>query len=512
MQVAKPALIVYAFARREMLGAAERDYLQHLWNACAQLGMTAPVPDVHPSVEFPNDFGTPSPAFQPLAAHIHPAPPQESAYYQAFLFGYYDVVGLIACLAPNAENDTLERWGRLYAEWRDAVGSFALPEGVLGEAYLFLAHTPLPPEALPALSEAVAASLPTELPERTSYLTEQGFCLWEGVPVQEWRVFALLATETADDALTAWTLWYTREQLAPFARCLIHAAKIRYEEQIYLRDLPALNAQRQRVDEALEALLRQHQRYEADDYVRIEELIRAQSELSRAQADAAGLLMSLSRLKELRATLHIAQRNLSALIPPPHPCAPAPNRSPFDADLARAEWLLNQSEYDLEYLSAVRERAQEAHQLTQLLLEQARERTAHRQNALSLLQTTLLGALLTALTAIQALQTRLPLPDALHPPVVACMAALALALPPLLLRWREPYQRIDYLFGSLLGATLGWLTLALYYQGQSGASPPLAQVLLANLTGALLALPLLYGLNWAQTRSRGFQQDRFWVY
>lgn len=501
IKVAKPALFIYTFARRESLPEAGHTYLRRLWDACAALGMSDAVPELNCPAHFPSDFGKAQPSFQLLAARIDAQRRQQGAYYQALLFGYHDVVGIVACLAPNVADDTLNRWNELRHEWRSKADEPSLPAEVLGETYLFHALSECAAEPLPALGKAVFQSLPGEQPSSppAPFLTEQGFCWWEGVSCNGRRVMAVLCPKAQEDAATAWLLWQGTEQLAPFARCLLHAAKIRYEQQVYDHEMPQLNALRDQVDRALNALLEQHQRFAADDHFSLAEIVRAQENLSQLQADAVGLLASLSRLKELRNTVQIAARNLQALHPPAHPNAPSPNGSPFSADLARAEWLQEQVGYDLVYLEAVCERAQEAHHLTQLRMEQATQRATRSQNDLSLLQTTLLGALLAALGAIDALQLHLPLPKPLHLPLVAFVAALALALPPLFIRWHEPYQRSDYLFGALLGASTGWLGLAALFHAWNRTPPPLLAISVAALSAMLFAL-LLYGFDKRQQR------------
>lgn len=501
--VAKPALLIYTFARREALSDEGRTYLRSFWDACHALGMTAPGQELECPTEFPSDFGQPQPSFQILAACIDPERSQKGAYYQAFMFGHDDTVGIVVCLAPNKPNDTLQRWKALHSEWRDKVDYRSLPEGVLGEAYVFHALANRAAERLPQLGETVFQSLPGDLPRTvtvpTPYLTAQGFCLWEAPAYKQRRVFAMLCPPKQEKAATTWLLWQGTEQLAPFIRCLLHAAKIHYEDHVYMRDMPKLKALRNQTEHALDRLLEQHERFTADDHLSLKEIIDAQDDLSRVQMDATGLFMSLTYLRELRTTSEIAARNLRALLPPAHPNAPAPNGSPFHADLARAEWLQQQAGYDLSYLEAVRERAQEAHQLTQLRIEQAMQRANIRQNDLSLLQTTLLSALLTALGTIEAFSLQLPVPKPLQMPLAALLASFALTLPPLLMRWHEPYQRIDYLFTALLGASACWLAATWY-----ALSAPWR--LLVACLGALIAPLMLLGLNYWQTRRRQRQR------
>lgn len=497
MRFSKPALLVYTFARREPLSPEAREYLATLWDACGQLGMGEPVNEVHPSCDFPADVGVPKPEFEPLASRIDASRYlQGTAYYQAFLFGYYDVVGMVACLSPLTSENALAHWRTLYQRWLRSVEQVLLPEGVLQEVYLFHALVEEHTEDFTDWAAKVLTALPIGMSSETPTLcaAPEGFVWWEGVPCEGRRVFAMLAPESREAEATACLLWGGKRQPAPFVRCLLHAAKMQHEWHVYHRDMPALHRQREAIDCAITEVLGHNEQMAPCAYTPVDNLVCAQVQLSEAQAATTGLLMSLSRLKELRTTVHIAARNLRAAAQ-----AVAGGSCLFGKDLEQARWLEQQIACDVDYLQAVRERAQEAYQLTQLQLEQAKEHTARRQSQLDLLQTSLLGALLTTLAAIEALQVRLPLPESLHLPLVAFVTTLALALPPLFIRWHEPYQRSDYLFGALLGASTGWLGLAALFHAWNRTPPPLLAISVAALSALLFAL-LLYGLDKRQRR------------
>ena len=507
----KPALLIYTVVSREYLKEKEVErYLRTRWEACRNLRMTNPIPELGCQTEFPTDFSSSYPSLQILAACTN----SQNRKYQAFLFGYHDTVGAVVCLASDdvvvclASDDVGETlgsaWQKFYLDWLSHAHNLPLPKGVLGEAYVFHALIDCAVEELHTLCEGVLQplrSLPVASPHRkpTPYLSEQGFCLCEDPPDNQRRVFYMLCPKAQEDAATAWLLWQGAGQLAPFIRCFIHASKIRYEDRVYIDDKPKLDELRKDIDKNLDELLQQCKHFTADSVLSIQEMIQIQKSVSKLQTQNSGLIMSLSRLKELIVTVEIANRNLQSLLPPAHPRSPQSALVPFHADLEIARWLQRQANYDLRYLEATRERAQEANQLVAVHLEHASQSLRRRQNDLSLLQTSLLGALLAVMSAIEAFQLNLPLPERLHSPLLVFLAALFLFLPPAIMRWHEPYQRIDYVLVAFLGGSIGWLAAAACFLNA-------LWMLLASFVGALSAPLLLWRLDRWQTQRRKQQQ------
>lgn len=505
MQVIKPALLVYVFAERENLPPDGLDYLKRLWEACAQLGMVAPLQKVHSNTEFPSDFGAPSPEFQPLAARINPKSEPPSAYYQAFLFGYYDVVGLIICLGPNIGDDTLERWNLLYKKWLDAAGQCNLPEGILGEAYLFLAQVSALPEALPTMGEIVGNSLPTELSEPTASLTELGFYFWEGVPLEGRRVFALLAPETEEAALTAWTLWYTRDQLAPFVRCLIHAAKIRYEGQVYMRERTKVYEKA----ESLRKLVEEVNQEIGCQQPTPQQLGKALEQRKVVAAEQNQLHELMGRARSLQNTVRIARINLQQCMQWMYFIGETPHL--FDKDLYDAQYIENMVDYDFVYWTEDFNNAQQFQDYAQQhldyarylveeqenRLQQQRNKLQRQENELNLKQAALLTGVLALLAAIEAFQpSGLPV-EPLRWPLALLIGAAGVALPLLTLHWKRPYDRLDYAAGMLLVATVVLFTVSWcsYILGQP---LPHEGAMIAFIVGLALGFPLIKKLDALQ--------------
>lgn len=83
-----------------------------------------------------------------------------------------------------------------------------------------------------------------------------------------------------------------------------------------------------------------------------------------------------------------------------------------------------------------------------------------RRNDLTLLQTSLLGALLAVFSVRGALNITLTLPPVLNWAAIASTVAVLLSLPLLIMHQEDGYGRIDRVVAALCGATLCWLGLA----------------------------------------------------
>lgn len=489
MVIARPALVVYAFAPK-VLPTDQKSceealqYLRRLWDACTRLGMTQPVEGLQLPLSFPIEFGEESAAFRLLAAKVDNERRKSGADYQSFLFEYQDVFGLIATLETSAESATPADWGNLYDEWRSYTPDDPLPQGLLGEVLLFhalceddllapgragAARDQLVNNLTHFAGQAVMAALPGENhPGRggTFHLTNTGLCLWEGEARAERRMVALFGQRSKQDEMFNWTTWGGTEQLAPFARYLMHASKVRFSQKVFERERPHLNRQRLAVDTALDRLLSMHDSLRKNQLVRLDEFESVQYELDKARSGGFGLLYSLSRLRELSLTVQIAEQNLARLVPAPPELDPAED-SIFRQDGARAVWLREQLGIELTYLEAVHQRAEAGLQIIATGLEFESRKSERQLNRLILLQGTLLGSILTGLAAVQTILGPLegggtPLAKSLKWSVVAVLMALALALPPLSAHWHERYRRGDLVAAGILGAALAWLGVTLW--------------------------------------------------
>lgn len=200
-------------------------------------------------------------------------------------------------------------------------------------------------------------------------------------------------------------------------------------------------------------------------------------------AGSAGLTQRITRLREMRTTVRIAEANMRTLTDAAG--LPESDHGPFAEDLALADWFAQKLEDSLVYLQADCERARDAlAALTfeaETALQQRREistgQEAHlqrRQGEITLLQNAFLGAVLMVLTAVQAFAYRIPFlaPPAV-PALIALLGALALLLATLVLWLATPQEtrgpgRFGALFAGLVGATAGWLGITVIAHALTG--------------------------------------------
>jgi hypothetical protein len=409
------------------------------------------------------------------------------------MFVEYDTIGFIAALAPNSVNEGLSGWKALYEEWHEAVdkewqrsgqtapGSLEKAQrAILGETLLFQALCdPSVEDELIHLGREVQRALPGRHPGswwETPYVTAQGFAVWDAQGRQpedrHQRTMCILAPGDKERELDEWAWTTSGLRLPPFARCLLHAAKLRYERHVYLQ-MRSLREVRTEVEEALVPLTELHAQVDRGQPLRAGELAEALRRSSHVQTKAAGLLVAGTELRELQQTVLIAQANLKrALSPGMRQGAGEPL---FASDLDIADWLISQVSSDLVYLDALRERACEIQALTATRLQVA---TQSYHDRLTLLQTSFLGALLMALCVIQAFQIKVPLPPSTQWPAVALLAALALALPPAVLRLfgglsaQMPYRWVDGAYMLILGASAAWLATTVAWRQAAGRAAP----------------------------------------
>jgi len=273
----KPALFVYSF--QEAMPAAGHkatavEYLSALWRACEALGMTEPPAGFGLPTDFPQ-MPVSSDSFRLLAARRKPA---SGPVYWAFMFVEYDTIGFIAALAPNSVNEGLSGWKALYEEWHEAVdkewqgsgettlGSLEKAQrAMLGETLLFQALCdPSVEDELIHLGREVQRALPGRHPGswwETPYVTAHGFAVWDAQGRQpedrHQRTMCVLAPGDKEHELDEWVWTTSGLRLPPFARCLLHAAKLRYERDVY-REMRSLREVRTEVEEALVPLTELH--------------------------------------------------------------------------------------------------------------------------------------------------------------------------------------------------------------------------------------------------------------
>ncbi|WP_425460182.1 CATRA conflict system CASPASE/TPR repeat-associated protein [Herbidospora galbida] len=284
--LADPGLIVHLFVALTGPDAAERtERLERAWEALA--GRLETVEKTVGRVRVLTAAG------EPLR--------------QAILRDEHDMRVLSLALTGSA-------WGDLARVWRDCAGDTR--DWAVGECLLFVGYGS-PPEA-DTIVDGVA-------------VRETG----DGGDDRSSRTFLLVAPRSLEAGLDAWAWTSGDDRLAPLPRHLLHAAKIRYQLRVY-EDGRAIRAARRRVDEQADTLL---------TMLGGEVSASARLELTERQTAAAGLIWTLTRLREMRRTVEIARHNMRV--------------TALADDLALADWFLLRLDDDLAYADASRERARE---------------------------------------------------------------------------------------------------------------------------------------------------------
>lgn len=481
VMVLRPSLIVYAFTPKEMPSYPDvctraHEYLKGLWHGCDDLGIKEALSKL--PTAFPQTIEVSGPLFRLVAAKADLSRRANGEDYQAFLFEYQDIFGFVATLESNSQVGSLAEWNSLLEKWISHVGSVELPQGVMEETYFFtalqegdtfssgqwLSNEHLVSEII-TVGNDVIQSLPgsasTAWRAATPYLTDAGYIIWGGEPLRSRRTAALIAPLDKKDDLFRWSVWPDQYSLAPFAKYLMHGAKLRFAQHVFESDVGKLHKDYRPLDQALTALISLYRHSEDDGRWNMTEITKAHSELVEEQTQNFALLYGISKLKELILTTRIAARNMRKLVPAKHTATPLIDNNIFQLDRARGTWLREQMEMDLGYLAALRERAQEGHKIAALLLERESQRTARRLNSLVLLQGALLGSITIGLLMLPAF-------DVFHNShavvwsVVALLMATALTLPPLFARWHEDYTRVDHIAGGLFCAAAFFFGVTLW--------------------------------------------------
>ena len=184
--------------------------------------------------------------------------PSELLTYEAFTFGYHDVLGLTVALASNRPEDGIETWPSRWDEWNKAIGSEETPVGLLGQCAVFFAlGNPLNR----SLYEEIAATLqPSDIevwPE-TTFRTRDRLRLWEGADRIGRRVVVVVAPSTQEEPMGQFVWWRGLQQPAGLTRYLLHGTKLRYEHEVFLLRRQRLRASGATVDGILEELLERY--------------------------------------------------------------------------------------------------------------------------------------------------------------------------------------------------------------------------------------------------------------
>jgi hypothetical protein len=500
-QVVKQALVAYSFApitdgRPPQDGWA---YLHAQWQACTALGMTEPLDGTQTPVSFP---ATP-PEAGPLRLLAFARHPSETMLYSAFLFAEHDTVGLVAAIAPNDQDPRLGSWDQLLHAWRRALGAMPPSAGLLGEVIVLTGLTekasPLT-RFLRAGGESVddsirrTASAALGQPWESAAVTASGIRVYgfaRPAPAPRSQTYCLVAGQSAEATLDEW-VWARPGYwgLAPFTRLCLHVAKLSYEEAVH-RAARSISATTAQVDSAVADIVRTASGWTEASPVQPRQLLAMDTHLRSLLQQLHGLGWSVTRLRDLRETVDIALSNLHRYLPKVV-ARVGDADDPFTQLVDWATRIGRQVDHDIRYLEDLQERARAAHEYVRLLVDHSGRQRSER---LTVLQTSVIGALLAALAIIQALTYKVPVAATVQGPVIAMLSAVAFALPVALARWTgtlprsAPYRWPDHIATALIGLSLGWfgVSLAWWYLDRHRPAPWAASVGGAVLGGLLVA-------------------------
>jgi CASPASE and TPR Repeat-associated protein len=484
--VARPALVIYSFVPKALPNYPDvcreaHDYLKIVWRGCDTLGMNKAVPGLNTPTEFPETINLNDPLFRVVAAKADLERRAKKEHYQAFLFGYQDVLGLVATLETDVSSQYISEWKVLLEQWTGTTAAAYPPNGIMEETYLFTVldeNNNLATNLNNAVTKAMPGDNGAPWRAMSPYITTEGYCIWGGEQINGRRVAALVAPQDTKDDFFNWTVWRGLHELAPFARYSMHGAKLHFARKLFEMETPMLHEKSRRLDEALSAIVLLHQQSQESGLWNPHEIAKAHSVLTAEEIKNFDLLYGMSKLRELNLTTRIAARNMRQLVPPADSGTASNGNHIFQQDRARSTWLQEQIEMDLGYLTALRDRVLEGHRMGKLLLERESEKTSKRLKNLVLLQGTVIGSLTIGLLMLPAFEAFHA--DMLVWAVTALLMALVLTLPTLFERWHEPYTALDRLAGGVLGAAALFLGTTLWeFVGEKVPWWPVAKVSLS---------------------------------
>ncbi|WP_143660570.1 CATRA conflict system CASPASE/TPR repeat-associated protein [Streptomyces sp. JHA26] len=507
----REALQIHCFLDIPRLRAGGHARLTGLWRACDRLGMDRPLPPA-------TDLALPtvidgSPGFRQLAARRRQGP----GVYEAMLYTYGNTLGLAVILAPpgtgasHTATRTADVWTELDDAWDRACAPSpsGTPDPLLGAVRIHRAL--VEPAAGPPRTDdevgrqlalclsGTSAGAPETLSERVAL--GPGLSLWEAAPAQAdpvGRDRRLLATAAATDEqeglLDDWIWTDGGARLAPVTRYLLHASIVRHQYRVRRDADQRLDRERQELQQEADRLLDEcHRLLGAGGgrtgrrtLARWEKLAGAAQKLQIADRRAA---VRDGGLRTMARTVTIAADTMNDSLTEPG----RPDPRPLAADVQCVERLSAVLQDDAAGIATTRELVSEAVRVT---TQEATQHLQNHQQYVSLVQTSVIGGLLMALTAVQALGYELPVPASAQGPLIALLTALAVALPTVVLRrWRGGY-------GGRGGALFEVAGLA----GTGAAACWLSSRLLDTGHTALWVAPgaLLFGITGVWLSRRAF--------
>jgi hypothetical protein len=235
-------LIIHAFAPIEGPHAATAyEQIREIWNRCHhRLGTTGPIPHTGLPTELPLD------PHRTLSNRALAAQEDRTADYQVIARREHDVINFSMVFA--APLDTQSRrlrigsasppsWIEFDRWWTELAAGGT--DALLGVVRVYQAKLTDPvSEPLDVLAHEVRAALPNNDHEpywwQRGRIGHHGFAVWETSPddARPDRQIVVIGHEDQDLRLSAWTYSQGDVAMPPFARYLLHAAKLRYQARV----------------------------------------------------------------------------------------------------------------------------------------------------------------------------------------------------------------------------------------------------------------------------------------
>jgi len=376
-------LVVHLFAPLEGPHAPQAyAQVKRIWTACReQLGMAGRDTAGLPGGRLP-EFRAAGPS---AADGILAFQEGHRGARQAVLRRVHDVLNLSVALAqPGPEGKRPPERGRLGSirpvvppsqrplSWADHAALWARASqpragALLGEAHVFMARTQ-PDRAGRVLAAArLGQDLDRLLPYREDrapgwwrrgITTEAGYALWDTGPAADIgrvREIVLVGPADQDEELSGWAWSDRTPAMPPFARYLMHAAKLRYEAQL----LESWHGQAA-ADQDTDSLVAELSAALSPAPPGPESAALVRSLRDRLRAEESRLVLLDADMARLGQTVSLAQANLAA-----QPgCRPADGPTGmFAADQSLARYLSGQVDSDRSYLQVELDRAKSMREL-----------------------------------------------------------------------------------------------------------------------------------------------------
>ncbi|MGC4949520.1 CATRA conflict system CASPASE/TPR repeat-associated protein [Streptomyces sp. DT224] len=475
-RLAREALQLHYFFASQQFGNPGGRLLDLLWETCAQAGMDTAV---QPGGELALPVAlTDGVGFQSLRQRS-----DATGSRQAMLYRLHETVGLTVMLAADegpgrTAAESAQVLSTLERSWEENRARAAAMRGVVGtdtsligsvriRRALGVPDSTSPPD--PALvGEALRRELAPQSRLSRPVETDTGLTLWEitrlgtGSSACRELLVTTVATDQQEGLLDDWSWYPEHGGFVPLTRYLLGAAQIHASYRLRLDRDAALSRRLARLRRTGDELTRQWLELTTDSTSRPATgrrlLARWERIAERAQQSLAEERLASATTYDLRNVTHTLEVASAALLVLGTHADGRPRV--LDADEEKRTQLAAVLSDDVMQFDSAREQVAEA---ARVASESAAQRLQSHQQYLSLVQTTVIGSVLLALTVVQTLGYKLPVPERLHAPLITLLGASALSLPLLVVRrWRGGTGgRIGGVLeiGSLAvtGAAAGWL-------------------------------------------------------